>query len=372
MQFLIVTHVPHIIEADKYYAYAPYVQEMNLWTKHIDDLVIVAPVTKEFKTAIDTVYLKENIQFIAIENFDVVSIKNSVRAITKFPKICWTLFKAMRQADHIHLRCPGNIGLIGCIVQIFFPNKFKTAKYAGNWNPKAKQPWTYKFQQKILQNTFLTRNMQVLIYGAWEEQTENCKSFFTASYYEKEKEVLMVKNLEAKITFIFVGALVKGKNPLHAIQLVEGLLKKGFNVDLNLYGEGSERTKLEVYIAKNNLTEIISLKGNQDKVTLKKSYQQSHFVILPSKSEGWPKAIAEGMFWGCIPIGTAVSCVPFMLDAGKRGVLLEMNLEKDILQVETILKDQFVYDNMQENVAIWSGKYTLDLFEEEIKKLLRS
>jgi hypothetical protein len=31
------------------------------------------------------------------------------------------------------------------------------------------------------------------------------------------------------------------------------------------------------------------------------------------------KAIAEGMFWGCIPVGTAVSCVPFMLDEGKRG-----------------------------------------------------
>jgi hypothetical protein len=40
--------------------------------------------------------------------------------------------------------------------------------------------------------------------------------------------------------------------------------------------------------------------------------------------------------------------------------------EKDILQVEAILKDQFVFD-IQENAASWSGKYTLDLFEEEIK-----
>jgi hypothetical protein len=33
------------------------------------------------------------------------------------------------------------------------------------------------------------------------------------------------------------------------------------------------------------------------------------------------------------------------------------------------LKDQFVFDNMQENAASWSGKYTLDLFEEEIKTI---
>jgi hypothetical protein len=37
-----------------------------------------------------------------------------------------------------------------------------------------------------------------------------------------------------------------------------------------------------------------------------------------------------------------------------------------------ILKDQLFFDNMQENAASWSGKYTLDLFEEEIKKLLQS
>jgi hypothetical protein len=47
---------------------------------------------------------------------------------------------------------------------------------------------------------------------------------------------------------------------LYAIQLVEGLLNKGSNVGLNLYGEGVERNNLEAYITKNNLTEIISLK----------------------------------------------------------------------------------------------------------------
>jgi hypothetical protein len=53
-----------------------------------------------------------------------------------------------------------------------------------------------------------------------------------------------------------------------------------------LYGEGVERNNLEAYITKNNLTEIISLKGNQ-KATAKKGYQQSHFTSV--KSEGWPK-----------------------------------------------------------------------------------
>jgi hypothetical protein len=49
-----------------------------------------------------------------------------------------------------------------------------------------------------------------------------------------------------------VGALVKGKNPF-VCQQVEGLLNKGSNVGLNLYGWGVERNNLVYY--KNNLTE---------------------------------------------------------------------------------------------------------------------
>ncbi|WP_316945181.1 glycosyltransferase [Flavobacterium sp. ACAM 123] len=159
---------------------------------------------------------------------------------------------------------------------------------------------------------------------------------------------------------------------MYAIQLFELLQTKGYDACLDLYGEGIERNRLEDYIKINNLGNNIKLKGNQSKEVMQKAYQWSHFVVLPSESEGWPKAIAEGMFWGCVPLATAVSCVPFMLDQGKRGMLLEMNLEKDVLQLETLLNNQALFNTVQKRGADWSRKYTVDVFEEEIKKLLRS
>jgi hypothetical protein len=51
----------------------------------------------------------------------------------------------------------------------------KAAKYAGNWDPK--QNNLDLQTQKKISKYFLTRNIQVLIYGAWEGQSENCKSF---------------------------------------------------------------------------------------------------------------------------------------------------------------------------------------------------
>lgn len=372
MTFAIITHVPHILEQNQFFAYAPYVREMNLWVKYANKLLIVAPISESKKTPIDVNYEHKNVDFIAIESFDILSLKAIVKAIIRIPKISWQIFSAMQKADHIHLRCPGNIGLLGSMVQILFPNKPKTAKYAGNWDPKSNQPLTYRLQKWILSSTFLTRNMQVLVYGKWEGSSKNIKPFFTATYQEAGKLPIIQRDYKSQIGFVFVGALVSGKRPLYAIRLVEMLYKKGYNVLLELYGEGIERKILEDYISQNNLDNIVLLKGNQTQETVKKAYEDSHFAILPSESEGWPKAIAEGMFWGCVPVATKVSCVPFMLDYGDRGVLIAMDLEKDVPQLETLLKDEKLCKRMSQKASDWSRNYTLDVFEKEIKKLLVS
>jgi glycosyltransferase involved in cell wall biosynthesis len=212
--------------------------------------------------------------------------------------------------------------------------------------------------------------MQVLVYGQWEGSSRNIKPFFTATYNEVDKSPIVLKDLKQKIHFVFVGTLVSGKNPLFAIKMVEALHKNGHNVVLTLYGEGMERNRLEEYIGKNNLESIISLEGNQTQDTLKKAYEQSHFVILPSESEGWPKAVAEGMFWGCVPVSTPVSCVPFMLDYGNRGVLLEIDLQKDFNQLEALLQNERDFEIKSQKASDWSRKYTLDVFEDEINKIL--
>lgn len=369
IKFTIITHVAHVHDKNEYLAYAPYVQEMNIWFKYVDEVIIVAPLKCEL-TGIDFPYKHSKIDFRKVPDFNLTTFGNILSSVFKLPSIIWKIFRAMQNADHIHLRCPGNMGLIGCFVQIFFPRKTKTAKYAGNWDPKSAQPWTYKLQKYILNNTFLTRNMQVLVYGEWNGNSANIKPFFTATYSDSEKENIQKDSLDSGVKFIFVGSLVSGKNPMYAVKLIQKLLEEGNNVSLNLYGEGSERNSLENYIQTNKLENHIVLKGNNNKEILKEAYKKSQFVILPSKSEGWPKAIAEGMFWGSVPLATKVSCVPFMLDYGKRGILLEMDLEKDFQTIQGLLLNQEDFSAKSNAALNWSQKYTTDIFEAEIKNLL--
>jgi glycosyltransferase involved in cell wall biosynthesis len=370
MKFTIITHASHKIKENNMFSYEPYVREMNLWTPHATEIKIVAPRGEGGITSIETCYNHKNAHIIPIAAFDVLSVKSTLITLILLPKTVYKIYQAMLWADHIHLRCPGNIGLLGCFVQMAFPNKPKTAKYAGNWDPKATQPWSYRLQKWLLSNTFLTKNMKVLVYGEWPDQTKNIVPFFTASYSEKEinDNYHHAERVEAK--FIFVGALTKGKQPLLSVAVIQKLKEKGHQVQLDIYGEGPERGALEHYIQENDLSNEVILHGNCDKETIKNAYQSAHFLLFISQSEGWPKAVAEAMFWGCLPITGKVSCIPYMLANGERGALVNPNTDEIVAVIENYLQQPDNYKLQATKAMEWSRKFTMEKFEEGIGKLL--
>ena len=369
MNFVIISHAQHKEDNSLLYAYAPYVREMNLWLKYVDQVEIIAPKVKGKPNLIALKYKHNSVTLNDIPEIQFTSIKTIFNSVFLLPLIFISILKACRKADHIHLRCPGNIGLLGCLVQIFFPSKQKTAKYAGNWDPNAKQPLSYKFQKWILSNTLLTKNMTVLVYGEWENQSKNIKPFFTASFNDFDKEETKVRDYKSKLNFIFIGSLVQGKRPNLAIKVVESLVEKGFDSSLKIFGEGVLKSDLEAYVKAHNLSSYISFEGNKPIETIKETLKKSHFLLLPSKSEGWPKAIAEAMFFGTIPIATKVSCVPNMLGYGNRGVLITPNLDEAVLKIIQALNVKDLSE-MSKLASEWSQKFTLEYFESEIKKLL--
>lgn len=371
MRFLIITHVLHKPSKNSWFAYAPYVREMNLWLKYVDEVEIVAPITKQVSSAIDIAYKHNNITFTKIPEIAFVSLGTSIRSFLVLPLIVFRLFQACKRADHIHLRCPGNIGLLGCLVQLCFPKKVKTAKYAGNWDPEASQPLSYRFQKKIVSSTRFTKRMTAIVYGEWKHQSKNIKSFFTATFNETDKVEPKIRDYSEDLKCVFIGSLVEGKRPLFAIKMIEKLNKQGYNVSLNIFGDGVLKQDVIDYCNSKDLNNFITFHGNQDKEVIKHALQTMHFVILASKSEGWPKAIAEAMFFGVIPIATSVSCVPFMLNYGRRGILISEVLEDAVAVVTTHLKNADLLVEMSKMAAKWSQQYTLEVFEDEIKKLIK-
>ncbi|WGK63815.1 glycosyltransferase family 4 protein [Croceiramulus getboli] len=368
MRFVIISHTPHCKQQGQIMAYGPYVKEMNLWIDGVEEVLVVAPL-QSHAPALAQAYVHDQIKILPIPAIALVSLRESIKALVNAPRILYHIYQAMKQADHIHLRCPGNIGLLGCMVQLLFPKTRKTAKYAGNWDPLAKQPRSYKFQKWILSNTLLTKNMKVLVYGEWPDQSENIHPFFTASYRRSEIPKQDLPSRSTPYRLLFVGSLVPGKQPSYALELTKTMIDQDIDVQLDMYGDGPPRAALEAYTRELNLEESVTFHGNQSAEVLKTAYQQSHFLILPSRSEGWPKVVAEALFWGCIPAVTPISCVPWMLKQGERGILLSLDLRKDAEQLIRVLKNPEQQKELAKAASNWSRQYTLDQFQEQIRKL---
>lgn len=372
MKVIVISSAPFVAFGNSFQAYSPYIKEMEIWARHSGQIAFACPFLHHDDGTLLTDVSFPVARVFRLRGFDVKSIAGILKAIFFLPFNIFQLFRAMAWADHIHLRCPGNLSLLGCIVQIFFPKKPKTAKYAGNWDPNSPQPLSYRLQKKILNSQTLTKNIKVLVYGRWEGASKNIVPFFTATYRESEKLPVVQKDVSGKLQFLFVGTLSSGKRPLYALRLIAELRDAGFDAAIDFYGSGAEHSSLESEIAGLGLSQQAILRGNRHSDEIRKAYRESHFLILPSKSEGWPKVVAEAMFWGCVPIASAVSCVPFMLGFGERGIILEMSVEDDVLKIRSVLENPAAYaDKVAKSVA-WSRQFTLDLFENQIKEMLRS
>jgi glycosyltransferase involved in cell wall biosynthesis len=255
----------------------------------------------------------------------------------------------------------------------------------------------YRWQKKLLSNTFLTKNIKVLVYGDWPNQTKNIQAFFTATYSRNQIQPVANRNWNGPYKAVFVGTMGANKRPLEVFELIKELQANGMAISLDYYGDGPLRKDIENKVKQAGLEDHIRLHGNVDNSIVTQAYKNAHFSFLLSKSEGWPKAVAEAMFWGCIPVASKVSCVPWMLgiaasnlqfptsnadketyplglgkafDATQRGVLINDISQAGTL-VEEYLKQPEFLQQMSQSAAAWSQQYTLDDFEREIVLLLK-
>ncbi|MDY2587159.1 glycosyltransferase family 4 protein [Winogradskyella aquimaris] len=369
-KFLVVTYTPLIKKEGEYYSYSPYVDEMDMWFSFADEYRILSPdsyptdfLSKPFQSKNIKGY---RIPFIAFNSFSRI-----IKGIVLLPFVIFQIFRAMFWANHIHFRSPGNITLIGAVVQIFFPFKKKSVKYAGNWDPNSKQPLSYRVQKAIFRNTILSKNINVLVYGEWPNETSNVVPFMSATYRESEKQPFKHRDFNGRLKFVFIGAMVVGKRPKLTVQIVQKLLDNGIDAELHMFGDGDLIEEIRELVKHYNLQDRIHIYGNRDKSEIKQCLLDAHFSILPSKSEGWPKAIAEGMFFGAIPISTKISCLPWILDYGKRGILIDEDLNEAFSVILNELRKGNDYLNtMSKKAQDWAQQYTLDRLEQEIKKVV--
>lgn len=139
--------------------------------------------------------------------------------------------------------------------------------------------------------------------------------------------------------FVAAGRLVEQKGFDLLIKAAEKLSQKGLSFQVDIFGKGALKKKLQSMIQENSLNEIVSLKGVTKE--LNKELLDSDTFILSSRYEGFPNVLLEAMSLGVPSISFNCKSGPSDIISNEEDGLLVNDGDIDSLAIamEKMIKE---------------------------------
>jgi glycosyltransferase involved in cell wall biosynthesis len=370
-RLLVVSHVVHFQHEGCLYAYGAYAREIDIWADIFPQVLIAAPCRNESPPGDAIPFTRTNIGICPQPERGGDTAIAKLKQIASLPLLLWNLGKVMRQVDAIHVRCPGNLGLLGTVMAPFFSRRI-VAKYAGQWNGYAGEPIANRLQRFILKTKWW--HGPVTVYGEWTGQRDHVIPFFT-SMMTGEQVALATRKVENKkihrpLRILFSGRLVPVKRVSVLIDALYQLILEGTPVVATIVGDGPERPALEAQVHHLEISDHVHFVGAHAFNDSLPWYEWADCLVLPSKhSEGWPKVIAEAMCYGITCIAVDHGQLVRMLTG--RGVLLK---EGSAVEIAGAIREIIAYPETARELgrvaALWAERYSLDGLRQALRDLL--
>jgi hypothetical protein len=177
MRLLITSHVIHYRHQGRLYAYGPYAREIDQWADLFAEVEIASPCRNQAPPGDCLPFERANIAILPQKEAGGETLWTKLGLLASIPGMVWGLGSAMRRVDAIHVRCPGNLGLIGAVLAPLFSRRI-IAKYAAQWNGGAGEPFSARLQRAILSSWWWKG--PVTVYGNWPGSPKHVIPFFTS------------------------------------------------------------------------------------------------------------------------------------------------------------------------------------------------
>ena len=371
MKLVIVSHVRHYKFNGRLHAYAPYAREVEVWADLFDEVAIAAPLSETEPAGDCAAIGRSNVQVVPQRELGGETWAAKIKLAWHLPAMVWELCRALRQGDAIHVRCPGNLGFLGAILAPFF-SKHVVAKFAGQWNSNPGDSPSVRLQRALLRSRWW--HGPVTVYGKWPHLPEHVIPFFSSALTDEQiagaRFAAQKRTPDEARNILFVGRLSKSKNVDVLVAALAQLRTEGIPFKCRIAGGGPELSTLQELCGTLGLGDSVEFTGGVSFDRVLKLYEQSGILVLVSQTEGWPKAIAEGMAFGLIVIGSNLGLIPEMLGEGRGFVVPPRDPEALANTLRQILTSPDQHAAMRERAAAWSQVYSLDSLRESLRALL--
>ena len=330
-ELLVISDTGVYVEHGIAYGFGPVVKEIEVFLTVFNTITWIAfNRSDQMNNPSYLPITNKNCNIITLPNVGGDSLRDKFNIVKKYPLMWRTINENLGKNTFVHVRAPSNPAFITALLSFNHSKKKFWFKYAGSWIDKA--PFFYRVQRFLLKN--LKNNCTITVNGAWQNKSDHILAFENPCLFlsdrKKGKEVVLDKSISGIKKYCFIGGLNTNKGVLKALKAIKGLANN-LNIEFHIVGTGPLKGVIE--------SEISSLKpkviwyGALPKKQVHTIYENCHFLILPSKSEGFPKVVSEAMNFGCIPIVSKVSCIDQYIKNDINGYLIEPNSMEELQKV---------------------------------------
>jgi len=337
MRLLIVSHTPHYLRGGKPVGWGATVREIDHLSRLFKSVCHIAPVHDEPPPESAIPYESPSVRLRVVAPAGGRNLRQKFSILPQLPAYARAIREELQRADVVHVRCPANIALWAlAVLRVEDWRGPLWIKYAGSWKAYGKEPWSYKIQRTWLRHGW--RGAVVTVNGRWESQPAHVRSFYnpclTAEEIAEAKRLTSQKRLSLPVRLLFVGRLDQDKGAPQFLEIVRTLLANHVAVEADVVGDGPDRDLFETRSREDGFAQPIRLHGWLPRTAINRLYADAHFIVLPSRAEGWPKVLSEAMAHGTVPLASRAGSIPqYLSDFGAGQSLAE---QKDY--VDTIVE----------------------------------
>lgn len=366
-KLLIVSDTAVYSKEGKFFAFGPVVDELNSFKHFFEKIVWIG---YERNDKYDDLSMKEitssNVEVIFLKSIGGRNLLSFIEILFYYPIMFFIILNQVFSAQVIHTRAPSHPAFIALIISFFYKKKIWWNKFAGSWQ-KSTLPFFYKVQRSFL---IKAKHTKVTINGYWKDQPKHCISFENPCLNDDDIsngiQVYNQKSFNNGFVLCFVGRLDEQKGVGTIIKsLKEIKLDKIERV--HFIGDGENKA---TYIKESEfLGNKVAFHGFLNREKVHEIISSSHFILLPSVSEGFPKVIAEAACYGTIPVVSDVGSIPHYINENN-GFLWSKNESYSKILNLAIETDYEKLKQISTQIILLAKKFTFSEYLKKLKKIL--
>lgn len=276
--------------------------------------------------------------------------------------------------DIIHVHSCLYMGEIAQYIKTKYQINYIVTEHSSGYIRDLYTPYQLQVTKEILNNSScniaVSSQMAKFFMNKFETSSkwEVVPNIVNPIFFEKKLEERKSNNNRFK--FINVAFMNENKRQINIVKAYHKLIQQGFiNIELDLIGEGEEKSALEKYVKDNMLTNINFL-GLKDRYFIAEAMSKSDCFILSSNFETFGVVIIESLASG-LPVISTKCGGPEDILVEENGLLVEKNNIAELAEaMVTMLSSKYdknkirrsCYEQYSEEAVTMKLKYIYQKF----------